>query len=335
MSDKGRIVIGKRRAHAKASEEYIDVMFEYPAARMEDGASISYSQIDSNHSSSPLGLPNTTGVSDTSNAIDRWHGSIPIKYRRTGTDLNSDEEIGGHIEQAYEACRPENRQKWLADQANFWATKSRADVTKEFFDALSTFSWCCVSCDFPANPNWARRTQDLKEFGYTLATHTARYCETCAANRTHLLLVPLPRGGQTGYETWSPTLRARMVRILGGFDAYEGKPAQHLLPDHKFPEIRWDAETRRDSLEHLTDDQIRKQFQLVTNQRNQQKREVCRSCFQTGIRGFPFGIKFYYRGSESWPTSIPRTGSRAEEGCIGCGWHDLNAWRKAALERLR
>lgn len=189
-------------------------------------------------------------------------------------------------------------------------------------------------CDLPPNPNWARRIQDIKEFGYTLATDTAHLCTKCNTKNTHLLLVPLPRGGITGYEVWSPGLRARIIQLHKNYDAYEGKNGQHLLPDHKFPEIRWDLNTKRDSLSHLSDNDILKDFQLLSNQRNQQKREVCRSCFQTGRRGFPFGIKFYYQGTEMWPDNIQKKGKQAENGCVGCGWYDMKAWRDKVTEIL-
>jgi len=284
------------RAHAKASEEYIDVIFDYKNGQ--------------------------------------WNGSIPIKYRRTGVDLSNETEISEHIDAAYEDCRPEKRTLWLKEQKTFWEEKDRADVTKGFFDALSCFHWCCVSCDLPANPNWARRTQDLKEFGYTLATNTSMLCNKCKTKGTHLLLVPLPRGGKTGYESWSPALRKRIISAHKNFDAYEGKEAAHLLPDHKFPEIRWDNNTRRDNLEDMTDEEILTEFQLLTNQRNQQKREVCRACFQTGKRGYPFGIDYFYSGGSDWPRDVQKIGKEAMKGCIGCGWYDINAWRRAVIKLL-
>ena len=127
-----------------------------------------------------------------------------------------------------------------------------------------------------------------------------------------------------------------MVKLLHGYDAYEGKVVnkEGLLPDHKFPEIRWDESTRRESLEHLTDEEIRRDFQLLNNQRNQQKREACRRCFQENERGYPFGIKYYHVGNERWSPKIPRTGKRAEEGCVGCGWYDVEAWRQAIIKAL-
>jgi hypothetical protein len=196
---------------------------------------------------------------------------------------------------------------------------------------VSSFEWKSVESDLPANPNFARRIQDIKELGFTLATDTKMRDRVTGKTCTHVLLLPLPRGGITGYETWSPETRTRIVQVLGSYDAFEGKQTrpEALLPDHKFPEVRWDEATRRASLTELSDESIRADFQLISNQRNQQKREACRTCHQSGKRGFPFGIKYFYEGTDEWPSSVPVRGKAAEEGCRGCGWYDLEQWRQS------
>jgi hypothetical protein len=148
--------------------------------------------------------------------------------------------------------------------------------------------------------------------------------------------VPIKRGGLTGYETWTSELRAHIVSVLGSYDAFEAKKTRKegLLPDHKFPEIRWNSETRRCTLNNITDSDIRTDFQLLSNQRNQQKREVCRNCFQTGERGIVYGIPFFYKGIKTWDKSIPARGKAAENGCIGCGWYDINTWRTELNKHL-
>lgn len=286
------------RSHSKASERYIDVNFFY-----EDG--------------------------------EQWHGSVPIEYRRTGTDLKDELEIQAHLLQAYNHCRREKREQWLAEQATFWTTKLSAKVTKPIFDPLTSFRWCCTSCDLPANSNPQRRIQALKEMGYTIATNTKQICDRCQKRRTHHILVPLPRGGISGYETWPPQLRKKIMSLLNTYDVYEARTGSkdNLLPDHKFPEIRWDAQTKRASLEGITEEQIKNDFQLMSNQRNQQKREVCRTCYQTGKRGYPFGIKFYYQGDENWPAGVPKRGKEAEQGCVGCGWYDMKQWRETLNQK--
>lgn len=290
------IEIKGKREHSKASEKYLDVVFKYE---------------------------NTL-----------WQGSVPTQYRRTGTDLNTEDAVVEHLNSVYVQCDPKNWSTWLHEQAKFWKTKPRAGVTQSFFTALSTFTWKCQTCELPSNPNWARRTQDIKEFGYTLATDTSKYCNSCKTKTTHLLLLPIQRGGESGYETWSPALLRKIISILKNFDAYEAKAASHLLPDHKFPEIRWDEATKRDNLENLTDSEIKKDFQLITNQRNQQKREACRSCYQSNQRPFLFGIPFYYKGNKDWPKDLPKIGKAAESGCEGCGWYDIQAWRNALIKKI-
>jgi hypothetical protein len=287
------------RIHAKASERYIDVIFKY-----DDGSKL-----------------------DT---------SVPIEYRRTGTDV-PDNEVDDYLERVRTEADPAQWAKWKAEQISFWADKPGAGVTKSFFDVLTKgFKWSCATCTLPNNPNFARRIQDLKQFGYTIATNTNRPCPSCAKNTTQLIMLPIRRGGLTGYETWTPALRARIILLLRAFDAFEAKVTRKegLLPDHKFPEIRWDAETKRDTLENLTDVDIKRDFQLLSNQRNQQKREVCRTCFQTGARGTVYGIDFFYKGKSTWDPSISKQGKQAEQGCIGCGWYDINTWRAELLKKI-
>lgn len=296
------IVEKERKKHSKASEEYIHVQFDY--------------------------------------AVDTWDGWVPVEYRRTGVSIKPDEtaRLLTYLNKIYDQMKPENHKAWMEKQEKFWAEeKSGAATTKSFFDSLAKGGWQCVECTLPNNPNWARRIQDLKEFGYTLATDTKRYCPHCKANKTHIIMLPIERGGATGngYETRSPALRKRIIRVLNGIDVFEGTPNAHCLPDHKFSEIRWDDNTKAENPDSMTDEEIRQKFQLLTNQRNQQKREVCRTCFQTGKRGSLFGIPYYYEGTENWDTSIPQKGKEAEKGCIGCPWYDIQEWRRHLINDLK
>lgn len=99
------------------------------------------------------------------------------------------------------------------------------------------------------------------------------------------------------------------------------------MPDHKFPEIRWEAGVE-ESNEGLSALDMQIKFQLVPEWVNQAKREVCRKCFQTGIRGKLNGIDYYYHGDEKWPSNAPTTGVAAKAGCVGCFWYDMMKWRE-------
>ncbi len=295
LSEGIKIVESERKLNTKASEEYIHVVFTYENPHIV------------------------------------WDGWIPVEYRRTGVSIKSEdnERLFFHLNSIYTQLNPKRYDEWLKKQDEYWAS-SKSDVTKPIFDILKDGKWHCRNCDID-NPNFARRIQDLKEMGYTIATHINYNCPVCHQKRsTRLLLLPIDRVeiAGNGYETWSPTLRKRIIKVLGGIDVYEGTPSTHLLPDHKFSEIRWDENTKAENPDNMTDDEIRAKFQLMTNQRNQQKREVCRNCFQTGKRGTIYGISYFYEGNENWDKTIPPKGKEAEQGCIGCPWYDIQKWKE-------
>ena len=295
-----KITKGNIHFHAKASEKYIDAIFLYDKS-------------------------------------PEYDCTIPIEYRRTGTEI-TDENIDSYLEEVYEKIDPVNWEQWRNEQKQFWLSKPKADVTKGFYDVLEKdFLWHCVSCELPPNRNPQRRIQDLKESGYTISTKPKKMCRICNRKTTHILLLPLPRGGITGYENWSKELRNRIIKTLEIYDAFEAKVTKKdgLLPDHKFPEIRWDEKTKRQSLENLSETEIKNDFQLLTNQRNQQKREICRTCYQTGKRGMIYGIPYFYRGSIDWDKNIPQRGKEAEKGCVGCAWYDIERWRQELIKRLK
>lgn len=290
---------GNRHFHSKASETYVEVRFTYP------------------------------------DCDSTWEGWVPIEYRRTGLFLQQEAEIKAHLEKVYEAMHPSRLAAWKAEQAHFWAERN-AETTKAFYDILEEGGWKCRACTLPQNPNFARRIQDLKEMGYTLATDTKHFCPHCGKNTTHLLLLPLPRvnADSNGYETWSKSLRKRIANVLTTVDVYDITSNPHGCPDHKFSEIRWDENTLAENPDDMTDEQIRSKFQWLSNQHNLQKREACRKCYQTGKRAVCFGIPFFYQGTESWDASIPTRGKEAEAGCIGCPWYDLAEWRRQLNLRL-
>lgn len=289
------------RHHSKAGESYVDVIFHYDK--------------------------------DT-----RWEGSIPYYYRRTGTFIEDESTLSEFLLEAYEHLRPSNVSKWIEKEKSYWEEHlSNKEVTKPFFDKLLNLEWNSVYDDLPSNPNWARRIQDIKEMGYFLATDTNRESKKTGNKGTHILLVPLPKGAETGYEVFSPKLRKRIIDVLGSYDAYEGKvrPSRLLLPDHKYPEIAWDENTREDNPDDMSDDEIREKFQLLDNQRNLEKREACRKVVETGELGTIFGIEFYLNETGKWPEGVPYRGDASRDAWKLCPWYDIDHWRKELNKRLK
>ena len=294
------IEIIELREHSKASEKYIDIKITF---------------------------------SENSN----WEGSVPYYYRRTGLFIETEEELSEYLDNIKKYFKKDNIESFIKSETARWASEfAGKETTKGFFDILINMKWNSVETDFPANPNWARRIQDIKEFGYTLATNTNMQISGQSKSGTHILLLPIPKGGVTGYEVMSANFKKKAIDVLNKINVYELSSANKsgLLPDHKFPEIRWDEYTKEEN-ESLTDAEIKGKFQLIDNQRNQQKREICRKCFQSGKRGIIFGIDYFYKGGSDWPDDVPKTGKEAEKGCIGCGWYDIENWRIGLNELIQ
>ena len=298
LLDNKYIIVTGFREHTKASEKYVDVTIV-----QKDGFS--------------------------------WKGSIPYFYRRTGLFIETPEDLAEYLINIYPYFSKKSLEDFVSTETKRWAEEMNGkETTKGFFDKLINLDWNSVQYNFPANRNWARRIQDIKEFGYTLATDTRRPVKGKYETDTHILLVPIPKGGVSGYEVMSPAFKAKAIMVMDAVNAYELSSANKhgLLPDHKFPEIRWDEETKAENPDEMSVAEIKQKFQLIDNQRNQQKREVCRRCFQFGRRGTLYGLNYFYHGDSNWPPKIPKVGKEAEKGCFGCGWYDIFAWRASLNE---
>lgn len=256
-----------------------------------------------------------------------WDTFVTYINRRAGLFLKTEVEVASYLKSITCYFTKEAMNAWKAHEKKIWK-KSKAYVTKDFFNALLTFEPVTV---FPPNDNPARRIQDIKDAGYTIAT-----IHHYQGKKSARILLPIPKSAKMEYETFTPQFKARVIRLLQGVNAYEDKTtiAKGLIPDHKFSEVRWDENTKGENPMNMSDEEIISKFQLLDNQRNQQKREVCRRCFQEGKRGIIYGIPYFYAGNENWDTTIPPIGKCAEKGCIGCAWYDIQEWRKRLIEKL-
>lgn len=250
----------------------------------------------------------------------KWHTVVPYIDRRAGLNINTEEELVEYLVSIKPYFCKEAMEQWRIDEWNRGLIGG--SVTKPFFKVLLSFK---EEIDrLPSNPNPARRIQDIKDAGYTIAS-----VPNAKGRMTSRILLPIPIHGEMGYENFTQ-IKARIIRLLNGVNAYEAKRTtpKSLIPDHKFSEVRWDQDTKSENPDTMSDSEIIQKFQLLDNQRNQQKREICRKCFQEGIRGTIYGIKYFYKGTEKWDDTIPVKGKVAEKGCEGCPWYDIEEWRK-------
>lgn len=265
----------------------------------------------------------------------QWTAVVPYIYRRSNLNLSTEKEVADYLKTLKPYFTKEAMAKWKRTEWAKWAAQRRSAknpeslITIDFFKVLLSFKE--EDKGLPKNPNGQRRLQDLKDQGYTIAIYPI------GNRRWGKMLLPIPLNAAMGYETFTPQFKSRVIRLFNGINAYEAKETarKSLIPDHKFSEVRWDDETKGENPADMSDAEIIEKFQLLDNQRNQQKREICRNCFQTGKRGSLFGIDYYPFGGTQWDENIPAIGKAAEKGCAGCPWYDIEAWRRAINEALK
>jgi hypothetical protein len=241
-------------------------------------------------------------------------------------------ELRDYLISLHEQLKPDNRRRWTEKIKAEWAKKRDTQQKQTLYNLLD-FKWHRNSEVVPNSSNSQKTIQTLKDSGVIIVTNPLGRSSSVG---TLVKLLPLDRDTLNAqWEEIPLAVKRKIIAVLGKFDAYENCIANGLLPDHKFSEIRWDNTVAETNDETMSVEQIREKFQLLSNQRNQHKREMCKRCFNTGIRQPIFGIHFFYEGSEKWDAKIPRAGKDAEEGCIGCGWYDIVKWRDALNQKLK
>jgi len=136
-----------------------------------------------------------------------------------------------------------------------------------------------------------------------------------------------------------PSLITRILEHYDYTDSIEGRkrPTHELVVDHRFPMVRWGGKEPPNDPE-MSDCEIEKKFQLLKfdggGNHNLLKSRDCERCLDTGERGTPFGISFFYEGNKSWKKGIPDKGEGAEDGCVGCGWYDFAKWKDELNKKL-
>lgn len=257
-----------------------------------------------------------------------WDTVVPYIDRRAGLNIANEKQLANYLITLKPYFREEAMEEWKTMEIKRGLIKG--SVTRPFFEVLLSFKE--ETDNLPQNNNGARRIQDIKEAGYTIAS-----IPNAKGRMTSRILLPIPLHTERGYETIPLQFKARVIRLLKERNAFEARVTskRSLIPDHKFSEVRWDDNTKEKNLMEMTDGEIIHKFQLLDNQRNQQKREICRKCFQEGIRGVIYGIKYFYKGSEKWDCHIPPKGKAAEKGCEGCPWYDIEKWREMLNNEIK
>lgn len=259
----------------------------------------------------------------------QWKGALPKFLEKQGLDL-TDEEFDELLEENYQLLEPVNAHQWIVESDAKWLDKTSA--TYKVLAALYSGDWECRVCGpVPkVNPQPAARLRDLKKRGYIIGSRR-RNCANCCQKTMHDILIMLPsiearfEHGNELRKPMSEILKRRIKSLLGNREVCFNvvRSDVELLIDHKFPSQRWNK-PETDNPNDMADEDIRKKFQLLSNQTNMWKSRYCDNCVKTGIRGDFMGLRWYYVGNEKWE------GENAfdEKGCVGCPWYDLAIWKE-------
>lgn len=255
-----------------------------------------------------------------------WNGALPIIGYYQGLSLTEAEvkETAGVF------CDPlkrENRQKWIVSALGEWEDKTSA--TFKVFEALLSGEWQCRVCGpVPkVNPQPAARIRDIKKRGFFIASKR-RSCGNCQQKTMFDLLVmavsPKDLIKIEFRKPISPYLNKRILKVLKRKEIVfsQVRTSRELVIDHKFPSQRW-SQPETDNNDDMSDEDIKKKFQLLNNQTNLLKSRECDRCVAEGIRGQFMGIRWYYSGNKRWVKERDD-----ESGCIGCTWYDVREWKE-------
>lgn len=205
-----------------------------------------------------------------------------------------------------------------------------------FLKEMASEKGVCRYCSevYNESPNPQATIRELKDKGFYICT-VSNYCERANRLKTYDYLTPIPPHTiSKRTENIPQETRNQVKRIFNCKDSYTGSTDNSVLPDHKFPEIRWGVDPDISDNVGLSDEEAQRKFQPLANRFNLLKKEACKKCFAEGRRQYPYGIKFYYQGEELWDEKIPRQGAEAEAGCVGCGWYDILKWKEELNKKL-
>lgn len=189
--------------------------------------------------------------------------------------------------------------------------------------------WCCSYCATKSGQP-AAIFRDVKAQGYEFEkVSTTRwgknmFCPKCGMNRTFYKMISSEINQENvkrrDMSIVNPKTRERVFKLLGTKDVYTGKSTNEPTIDHKTPFIR----LKRDfDISKMSDQEIKDNIQVMSFTNNLIKNNACMKCVKTGKRQPLYGIKFFYKGGETYCGT-----------CEGCGYHDCEKWKMELQKKM-
>lgn len=204
---------------------------------------------------------------------------IPISMprRMPSLDFNTQKptsELFDYINECIIRLSKQNIENWQRAHLSKLCDKVNLSKTEDLLKRLLLNNEVCYKCYNKeiSNPNPQKNIQSLRDKGYIICT-LQKYCEKCNEKVTTYSLTPVISCLNQEYETIPEALKKRICELLDFRDSYTGIENREIsshIPDHKFPEDRWDENTPETTI-NMTDDEIKSKFQLLSVQTNLQK----------------------------------------------------------------
>ena len=137
----------------------------------------------------------------------------------------------------------------------------------QIFMILSDQEWHCGKHDLPGTQP-AKAIQIINQHGY-LVEKSTRYCQVCNDKTVHRRLVSKePKKPSINRILISNNLRKRVLSLYNNTESVTLRQmtAELLEVDHRFPQVRWSHDEILP--DYMSDDEIRKHFQLLTRANN-------------------------------------------------------------------
>lgn len=235
-----------------------------------------------------------------------WEGAVPKYLEKQGFELSA-KQLEKMYSEFYGFLNPKKKKKWIEESNKNWSAAQRKNQTYKVLKALHSGRWeCRVHGPVPkVNPQPAARLSSLKKSGYVISSKRL-HCKHCGRKTMHdiLIMMPLLKRFDHGNELRAPMsnkLKERIKSVLGYTDACFGvkRSSKELIIDHKFPSQRW-KKKESENPNNMSEQEIRRKFQLLGNQNNLWKSRYCEACVKNGRRGSFMGIEWYYKGTQKW-----------------------------------
>lgn len=212
-----------------------------------------------------------------------------------------------------------------------WNPSNSGTKRAKTFDILSDCEWHCASCELPSSQP-AKDIQQLRKKGFVFEGDCNmwgeyQYCDSCDSKTVHRRLKhPFPTKKRIDRKEMPSSFKTRVRKLYNQRDAFDrSTPSMTLEVDHRKPEVRWDEPEDFD-FENMTDEEIKKHFQVLSRKNNLLKSRKCESCVKTSKRPKFMGIDYYYKGDKNYTDEV---------GCEGCGWYNPQKWRKSLNEEIK